>query len=273
MNPSTNSANSAMTVEIPIPTVDAFAESVTHIAQRLGETQSVPLELIRRIAQHIGVEAAQRFMQEAQRVEQQGGLLRASGKDRRTLGGVFFKLVKESVSADTRKIIWKRFGPRKRKKQSVSVAPPFVWEERANLVFIQDSLKKPGEAITVKITLVGRPSRIIQKDSCVITTMQNGKAPTLPKGLPTPPSTPTNYIVYIALKQWKTLEESLKDPNDLLIIEGYATFDAQLKAMAVFAQNATSKLIQAAKREAQKAPDDNVVTKPVAESPRPATKK
>jgi hypothetical protein len=84
----------------------------------------------------------------------------------------------------------------------------------------------------VKITLVGRPGRIVEKDNLVLTTMQNTKAPTLPKGLPEPPAEPTTYVVYIAGKQWRKVASSIQDPQDKLILEGYPVFDRRLGAVA-----------------------------------------
>ncbi len=106
----------------------------------------------------------------------------------------------------------------------------------------------------MKITLEGRPGRVVEKGDVVLTTIQNKKAPPpLPKGLPQPPDSPTTYVVYIARKQWRKVGRALKDPSDKLIIEGYPAFDARLKAMSVFAISTTTISLQRAKREAQKA--------------------
>ncbi len=64
--------------------------------------------------------------------------------------------------------------------------------------------------MTAKLTLIGRPGRVIQAGECVITTLQSsGKLPTLPKGLPAPPAQPTTFVVYIAAKQWRKVEAAL----------------------------------------------------------------
>jgi hypothetical protein len=44
---------------------------------------------------------------------------------------------------------------------------------------------------------------------------------------------------------------SIKNPTDSLIVEGYPVFDQRLKAMAVFATNITTKLLQRGRREEQ----------------------
>ena len=102
----------------------------------------------------------------------------------------------------------------------------------------------------MKITLVGRPGKVVEKNDSLIIGMQSTKAPALPKGLPTPPSTPTDYVVFIARKQWAKVGEAIQNPDDALIIEGFPVIDPQAKSIAVFGTNVTTKLLQAAKRQA-----------------------
>jgi hypothetical protein len=108
---------------------------------------------------------------------------------------------------------------------------------------------------SVKMTLIGRPGRVIEKGEVVITSLQSSSVPSLPRGLPQPPDAPTTYIVYIALKQWRKVRESIqKNPDDKLIIEGYPAFDKRIGpngTMTVYAQSVTSKLLEQAKREKQ----------------------
>ena len=105
----------------------------------------------------------------------------------------------------------------------------------------------------MKITLIGRPGRVVEKANVVLTSMQqkSDKAPSLPKGLPPVPDEPTTYIVYIARKQWRKVAKSIKDPNDSLIVEGLPVLDRRLGTVAVFARSVTTKLLQTKKREIQ----------------------
>ena len=76
------------------------------IATTLGETESVPLMHIRRIVQTLGPERALQLLEQAQAVEAQGGLMLLDGSRRRTLGGVFFRLVREQTTPAERSRIW-----------------------------------------------------------------------------------------------------------------------------------------------------------------------
>ena len=102
----------------------------------------------------------------------------------------------------------------------------------------------------MKITLIGRPGRIVERQEVIMTAMQSTKVPSLPKGVPTPPSTPTTYMVYIARKQWKAVGEAITDPEDSLIVEGYPAYDPQLAGVAVYATKVTTKKQQIAQRQA-----------------------
>ena len=104
--------------------------------------------------------------------------------------------------------------------------------------------------MTAKLTLIGRPGRVIQAGDCVITTLQSSdKLPTLPKGLPAPPAQPMTFIVYVAAKQWRKVEAALADPRDVLIVEGVPMYDERLPGVALMAQSVTTKTLQATKRQ------------------------
>ena len=172
-----------------------------------------------------------------------------NGKRRRPPGGVYFYLARGKLPKEARRQIWPCPNKRKAKGKSKKSQPkPFRWEERLDI--FTEIEPTSGEAQTVKLTLIGRPGKLIDKGQVMLTTMKSTKAPSLPKGLPKPPEKATTYIVFIAAKQWRRVAESIKDPEDALIVEGYPFFDERLKTIAVLAQSVTTKLLQRAKREA-----------------------
>ena len=230
---------------------NSFEETAANIAQQLGETDPIPREQIRRILERLGAEAALTLLRETLEIEAQGGMLLPDRSRRRTPGGVFFHLVHSRVSKEDRGFIWPPVPPSPRASRArAPVAPPLAWEDR--LEVLEEVLKQKGIATTVKITLIGRPGKVVERGDSVIIGMQSTKVPALPKGLPTPPSTPTDYVVFIARKQWGKVGDAIRNPDDALIIEGFPALDPQSKSIAVFATNVTTKLLQAAQRQAER---------------------
>ncbi len=226
---------------------DDLKATAAAIVQQLGETNSVAVEQIELIVQHLGAEAALALLQETLAAEAQGGMMLPDNTRRRTPGGVYLYLAKGRIPYAVRVQIWPYLKTQaKPHKPQVDLLSPEEW-----LALAAEALQQAGEATTVKITLIGRPGRIVEKADVVLTTMQDTRAPTLPKGLPSPPAEATTYVVYIARKQWLKVAEAIQDPGDKLIVEGYPAFEKRLGAVAVFATNVTTKALQAAQRRAQ----------------------
>jgi hypothetical protein len=105
----------------------------------------------------------------------------------------------------------------------------------------------------MKITLVGRRGNVIDHGQSLITMLQSSKVPALPKGIPTPAQISTPYAVSISSKPWKKVAQTITDPQDALIIEGFPQFDMQTKTIAVFATSVTTKKLQMEKRQPKEA--------------------
>ena len=102
----------------------------------------------------------------------------------------------------------------------------------------------------MKITVIGRPAQTLERGPVVIVTLKSERAPALPKGLPVP-AQPTAYALLIARKQWEKVAASLRQPEDLLIVEGYPTLDRRFEGITVLATRTTTKLLQQAERQRQ----------------------
>lgn len=227
---------------------DSVRATAKEIASQLDETNPDAIAQIERVVQQLGAEKAYHFLQKTLEVEKKGGILTQDKSRRRTPGGAFFFIVRGRISAQEHAAIWPNHRyPWHKKKPSGKKRPPFRWGARAKILSI--ALKRQGEAATVKIKLVGRPGKIIDRDKMVITTMTSHKAPPLPKGLPEPPAEPTVYLVYIAHKQWRRVAEAIKDPEDRLIVEGYPINDKKLGVIGVLVQHTTTVALERAKRE------------------------
>jgi hypothetical protein len=249
--------NDAMSEEHQHPaTITTHAERddvVKIIASELGEHEEEPLRLLRRIVKRLGTEQALAFLKETVDIEEAGGMWLIDGSRRRTKGGVFFYLVRTKGPKEVRALFFKSKARPTGQQTATAAAPipsmpaPFTWADR---VAALDAIgTEKGGASTVKITVIGRPGKVIDRGTCVVTSMRAKQAPSLPKGLPIPPSVPTNYLVYIAVKQWRKVAEAIADPEDVLIVEGFPQLDPETSSIAVFATNTTTKKLQMAQRQ------------------------
>lgn len=235
--------------------------AIKTLARELGETEAGPRRQLARVVKELGPEQALAFLQEAQAIEANGGLMLPDGSRRRTPGGVFFYLVR-TKGPPAVEGLWGRKPkhPKAEGQQAVSpqpatpaaepLSPPplpaLTWQDRTAV--LQAIGVEKGSASTMKITLIGRPGKLVDKGSCIVTVMQENRVPALPKGLPVPPAAPTTYVVYLATKQWKQVASVVNDPGDVLIIEGFPQLDPKTSSMAVFATNTTTKKLQALRR-------------------------
>jgi hypothetical protein len=235
---------------------------VERIAAELQETTPPAQAQIERIVRHLGEEQALAYLQKTKETEAAGGLMLPDRSRRRTPGGVFFYLVREGVGSDLRKRLFPSWPPASKKVSEHPPSPPqpqapvlpmASWTERVSMLA---EIHEKGQVSSVKVTLIGRPGSIVERQDCVALLMQQApKVPALPKGLPLPPVdevAKTTYQVYVGKKQWRQVEEAIKsNPDDVLVIEGWQMFDEKHQQIAVYALNTTTKMLQQAKRAAQ----------------------
>jgi CspA family cold shock protein len=242
----------------------SIGDLAAQLAADLGETSAQALSQLRRVIKELGPEAARHYVAEAQRVEAAGGLLIPDGSRRRTLGGVFFVLVRQNLTDEQRAIIFPPLYIRKTKKGRPAAAPtvepppapPLGWEERIDII---ETLKtQSGKATSVKVTLIGRPNQIEELPQVTLLTLTHaGPLPALPKGIPIPDPVPaTTYSVYISKKQWKNVAEAITNPEDALIVEGTQVLDPATGTISVFVMKATTKLLQQASKQPRPAEGD-----------------
>jgi hypothetical protein len=228
---------------------DELAEVVNAIAGRLGETEPEPLQRLHEVVKMLGPERSFKWLQKTLEVEAQGGMVTVDGTRRRTPGGTFFYLVRTRGPRSAR-YLWREPRPdgakalgRSKKNGQLGLS----WVDREAV--LQEIGQEKGLLRTVKITLIGRPGKVVDRGTCVVMSMQGAKVPALPKGVPTPPEVTTSYVVYVAGKQWKKVAEALRDEDDVLIVEGFPQLDTKTGSIAVFVTNVTTKNLQSAKRE------------------------
>jgi hypothetical protein len=240
-----------------------ITETATAIAAQLGETHAGARATIWRTVRTLGPERAQAFVAQALEVEANGGMLIPDGSRKRTLGGIFFYLVRTQISDDEAMRInrawrWQQWKHRQPKKSKAPAAPappplsPFVWDEAQPI--IAELTANVGAASTVKLTVIGRPNQVVERQGVIILALRSTKPPTLPKGLPPLPSTPTNYMIFVQQKQWNKVREAMQNAADALIVEGYPVHESRFAGITVYATQVTTKTLQAAKRTEQAVP-------------------
>jgi hypothetical protein len=227
-------------------------KAANEIADQLNETEKQARRQIVFIVKDMGLEFAQTVLQETLAIEAQGGMMLPDGSRRRTPGGVFFYLVRDRVPA---KIRYQIFRPQKSAQRPTTAVKPapsltssFAWDERQEIV--APLLEASGTATTVKAMLMGSPERIKrQADYVTFELTSITKMPAFPRGVPRPELPSPTYTVYVASKQWKRVEEAAADKEDMLIIEGMCAYNPEIKGVALYATNISSKRLDAKKRE------------------------
>jgi len=193
-------------------------------------------------------------------VDENGGMLVPDGSRKRTLGGVFFYLVRAEVGQKEFYRIFRPQGSPKDKdkdKAPGSSSSPVaaggeILDAAAFSAAAVEAMSGAGEATTVKLTVIGRPGNVVERGDVVLVGMRSEKAPSLPKGVPAPTVPQTDYMVLVARKQWSKVAEALAvDPADKMVVEGYPTVRPEFAGITVYATSATTTGIQAGKRAAQ----------------------
>ena len=241
------------------------------IARELGETTRAAISQIRRTVYQCGPEQALAWLEATRAYEAAGGMLVKDGSRRRTPGGVYFAIVSAEIAPQLHAVVFPPWQTKRAKKEGQLAAsqaatpapaaaapatapapvpvPPFDWDVREQLV--TEASETKGVLSTVKITLIGRPGKVVERPGFVLLVLEkSGPLPALPKGIPVPASAPsTQYIVYVGSKQWTKVKEAIKQPEDALIIEGTPILDPKFNAITVFATNVTTKQPQQAQKE------------------------
>ncbi len=248
-----------MTTTDSTDTRQATRGIAAEIATQLGETEPEPLQHLYRAVRHLGEDRARELVTQALMVEENGGMMVPDGSRRRTVGGVFFHLVRAEVG---QKEFYRIFRPQGRPKDketqtqtqtgSAVAADGEPFDEATFGAAAVEAMSDVGEATTVKLTVIGRPGTVVERGDVVLVGMRSETAPSLPKGVPVPTAPRTDYLVLVGMKQWRKVAEALAaDPADKVIVEGYPMVRPEFAGITVYATSATTTGIQAGKRAAQ----------------------
>jgi len=178
-------------------------------------------------------------------------MLTKDGTRRRTPGGTFFQLVRQQAQPHERKRLFPHLAPQQGRTQPQRQPTVLTWEE-ANTLIQTLATQSPGEARTMKLTLIGRAGKVETRGQAVLFRMQGKPPGALPRGLPpVPTQAPLAWNVMVALRQWNRVKDSLTaNQDDQLIIEGYPAM--QGSEHVLLAQSCVSMLQQRAQKQAQR---------------------
>jgi len=128
----------------------------------------------------------------------------------------------------------------------------------------RESVETKGRiAVTPKTTLMGVPKAVVDRGRYLVMSLEYGGAPSLPRGLPSPPPGPIVYTVFVTAKQWGAVAAALTaDPLDQRIVEGFVYYDEALETLALLAQSATTLKTQKTALTAKDASAPAVVAPP-----------
>jgi hypothetical protein len=280
----TETAQAQPTPWIP---ADVLLPLVEEITRTLHEGNR---SLIHRIVLVVGVDRARALLQQVLAIEAAGGRMTLDGTRRKTPGGLFISLARAQASAEERPRLCQPPRKKRpaqpgaepppspagaqpaRQPPAVPAAPPVAvakptqwppaptpqppappvpaptWDEVKQLV--KDAIQTIGEAKTVKITLIGRPGKVVQQPSCVVVALKGKAPPSLPKGLPAVPAqSAITWAVFITNKQWDKVKAFItQQADDQLLIEGYPLLDPKSKAAVVLATSCKSVMQERAQR-------------------------
>ncbi len=157
------------------------------IAAQLDETEEDPIQQIRRAVRLLGEHRVRTIVARALDVEAAGGMMRADGSQKRSLGGVFFTLMRDDLGSKDFYRIFK--GGQKQRTggtgEAARTTAAFDWTTFS--ASVTEAMSEAGEATTVKLTVIGRPGTVVERGDVVLVAMRSEKVPSLPKGVPAPP--------------------------------------------------------------------------------------
>jgi hypothetical protein len=222
------------------------ALTVEKVAEVLQEPN---IPLLQQVFRTLGHDRCRAILADTLTCEANGGMLTKDGTRRRTPGGVFFQLVRVRATKHERRRLFPRPAPQPGQARPQDKPQVLTWPDVQTL---SETLatEAPGEARTMKLTLIGRPGKIETRGQAVLFRMQGKPPGSLPRGLPpVPAQAPLTWTVMVALRQWNRVKDSLAaNQEDQLIIEGYPLMQGNQHVL--LAQSCTSVALQQAQKQA-----------------------
>jgi PHAX RNA-binding domain len=210
--------------------VKDFHPLAQQVASQLAETDLGPLAQISRALYVLGQERVEAALAEALKTDAEGGETVASGEDRHTLGGLFFKNLRRDASREE----WRQIRTQTAALDGV-VVPPLAWADRVEAV--DEARANVGTVIDLSLSAAGRPvNPKRQGEDYVVTNLEaNTAVPPLSAHLPTPPSLKTAFRAGVGQAQWRKLQGQMQDPDTDMVAYGYPIPNVNQQMVVLFA--------------------------------------
>jgi len=191
----------------------SLAHTIAYLADSLHESDPAVINQLRVILDRHGREYTINTLHRALDLEHNGGLLIKSGKRRRTIGGIYFHLVKSDHAPEPtrkRQMTWQEI--KRRAKQLI-----------------------PNNTLQLRATVTGKltslPQRVPDTDTWLTKITYQASQGSKPKGSPLPPSHQTTITLCLTTRQTNKLRTQFSESEPPLItVEGtpYADHEGSL---------------------------------------------
>jgi hypothetical protein len=215
---------------------------VAEFAAILQENDPQPLGQIRRMVTFIGEGFVRKHLDNALKIEEEGGMMTVEGDRRRTIGGVFFYLVKGDMTLEQRAHVFPGTVYIARKATRT-----ISWEERMDIL---EALKNApqGNIRSVQLIIKGKPGEVKITDDTVMLVfhqpIESQPVQPYPRGVPAPPDANLSWVVYAGIRSWEKVAERLEHPKDEIIIDGIPFWDHETQTMAILAIGLTTRELE-----------------------------
>jgi len=142
------------------------------IVDTLAEVLQEPNRpLLGQVLRTLGPDRTRAVLTATLQCEANGGMRTTDGTRRRTPGGVFFQLVRQQARPHECWRLFPRPAPQYGQGPPQGQPPALTWEEASRLIQTL-ATEPPGEARTMKVTLIGKPGKVETRGQAVVFRMQ-----------------------------------------------------------------------------------------------------
>lgn len=200
----------------------------SRIARRLRESGWRSAFLITRYVACVGIPTAQALCNRTLRIQKRGGVLLPDGSRRRTPGGVFLMLAKQSLPTDVRRIVFSRVlasdaPPPPQFQPPSPVQDRLQWDQRDLVIKRMIHENRVGTVTHVRCRMAVHATKVTPVDRLLLYegTSASPLPPAMPRGSAARLEPPGPVRVLCTRQQAARIPDVPKDPTERMLLEGY----------------------------------------------------